>query len=139
MGPRPAWQPMSLDRSATLLWEPCVDCPVARIAVVSTIILLITAGGVEGCEVLPNRMRCFLGLRPGNRPITGDPLLLVHIRLDQARIDRKPFAANQPDRDAPRHHALEYPAQGIALTETLVPRTAEHGMVRDLVFDTELA
>jgi hypothetical protein len=44
------------------------------------------------------------------RLIAGDPLLPVHIRLDQARIDRERFAPNQPGRDAHRHHTLEYPA-----------------------------
>jgi hypothetical protein len=49
---------------------------------------------------------CLLCLRPSNRLVTGCPLLLVHIRLNQARIDRKRFAANQPSRDAHRHQAL---------------------------------
>jgi hypothetical protein len=71
--------------------------------------------------------------------VAGNPLLLVHIRLDQARIDRERFPANEPGCDAHCHHALEHPAQGIALTETFMPRTAEHRMVGDLVLDAELA
>src|SRR5262249_9795562 len=82
----------------------------ARTAVIAAATPLIPAGGIEDREVLANRTRCLLGLRPGNRLIAGRPLLLVHVCLDQARIDRKPFAANQPNRDALRHHALEHPA-----------------------------
>ena len=37
-------------------------------------------------------------------------LLLVHIRFDQARIDRKTLATNQTSRNALRHHALKYPS-----------------------------
>ena len=110
-----------------------------RAAAVSTAILLFTAGGIESGEILSNRMGCFLRLRPGNRLVTGHPLLLIHIRLDQARIDRECFAANKPSRDAHRHYALEHAAQGIALTKTLVPRTAEHRMIGDIVLDPELA
>ena len=84
-------------------------------------------------------MGCLLCLRPSNRLVTGCPLLLVHVRLNQARIDRKRFAANQPSRDAHRHHTLEHSAQGIALTEALVPRTAEDRMIGNLVLDAELA
>jgi hypothetical protein len=53
-------------------------------------------------------------------------LLLVHIGLDQARIDRKRFAAHAPSRDAHGHHALKHPPQSIALTEAFVPGSAEH-------------
>jgi hypothetical protein len=42
-----------------------------------------------------------------NRLIARQALLLGHVCPDQARIDRKPFAANQPSRDALRHRALE--------------------------------
>jgi hypothetical protein len=46
---------------------------------------------------------------------TLNPLLLVHIRFDQARIDRKPIASNQPSCDAHRNNTLKHTAQGIAL------------------------
>ena len=104
----------------------------ARTATVSATTLLIAAGSIEGREVLANRMGCLLCLRPAHRLVAGNPLLLVHIRLDQARIDRERFAANQPGRDAHRHHALEHPAQGIALAEAFMPGTAEHRMIGDL-------
>jgi hypothetical protein len=53
-------------------------------------------------------------------------LLLIHIGLDQARIDRKCFAANQVGRDALRHHTLKNLAQGITRAKALMPGTAEH-------------
>jgi len=49
------------------------------------------------------------------------------------------LAPNQPGRNAHRHHTLKDPAQGIALSETFATRTAEYGVVRYFVFDTELA
>ena len=104
---------------------------VARTATVSTAIL-ITAGGIEGREILANRMGCLLRLRPGDRLVARNPLLLVHIRLDQARIDRERFAADQPGRDTHRHHALEHPSQSIALTKAFVPSAAEHRMIGNL-------
>ncbi|MEA2919218.1 MAG: hypothetical protein QOJ15_11299 [Bradyrhizobium sp.] len=64
---------------------------------------------------------------------------LVHIRLDQARIDRKRFAADQPRRDTRHHHALKYPPQGITLTKALMPCAAEHRMIGNPVLDVELA
>jgi hypothetical protein len=71
----------------------------ARTAVISDATLLFfTAGGVEDGEILANRTGCLLGLRPGDRLIAGQPLLLGRVCPDQARIDRKPFAANQPSR-----------------------------------------
>src|SRR6266567_397286 len=118
MGPRPVWQPMSpADRSTRLLWEVCAECR----------------------EVLSNRMGCFLHLRPGDWLVTGYSLLLVHIRLDQARIDRERFTADQPSRDAHRHYALKHPPQSITLSKALVPRAAEHRMIGDCVLDAEFA
>src|SRR5262249_61600671 len=100
--------------------------------------ILIAASRVESREVLANCTQCLLGLRPGNRLIARRPLLLVHVCLDQARIDRKPPASNQPSRDALRHHALKHPAQGVALAKALVPCAADHRMVGDTVLDAEL-
>src|SRR6266446_4316541 len=98
----------------------------------------MAAGGIESREVLANRTGCLLRLRPVHRLVARNPLLLVHIRLDQARVDRERFAANKPCRDAHCHHALEYPTQGVALAEAFVPSPAEHRMIGDLIFDTEL-
>jgi len=97
----------------------------AHTAVVSAVLLII-AGAIQSQEVLANRTGCLLGLRPGNGLIARRSLLLVHVCLDQARIDRNPFAANQPSRDALRHHALKNPPQGVALAKAFMPCAAEH-------------
>jgi len=84
-------------------------------------------------------MRRFLCVRPAHWLVAGNPLLLVYVRLDQTCIDRKRFAANKSGRDAHRHHALEHPPQGIALTEAFMPGSAEHRMIGNLILNTELA
>jgi len=112
---------------------------IRRSAIPTAIALIFAAGSIESSEVFPNRMRCFLTLRPGNRLVAAEPLLLVHICLDQARINRERFATNKPSRNACRHHTLEHPAQGVALTKAIMPRTAEHRMIGYPVLDTELA
>ena len=73
---------------------------------------------------LAYRWFCQLGIE--DRIPAGHPLLLVHVRPDQAGIDRKSFAANQSSRDALRHHALKYTAQCIAFAKALVPGTVKH-------------
>src|SRR5262249_100054 len=108
-------------------------------AIPAAITLIFTAGGIESSEVFPNRMRCFLTLRPGNRLVAGEPLLLVHVCLDQARLNHAPFATNNPGREACRDQTRQRPAQGVARTEALMPRTAEHRMIGTPFLDTELA
>src|SRR5262249_43696161 len=92
----------------------------------ATVTLFIPAGSIEDREVLANRTGCLLRLRPGNRLIARQPLLLGCVCLDQARIDRKPLAADQPGRDALRYHAFENLPQGVALAKAFMPRAAEH-------------
>jgi len=111
----------------------------ARAATMSTIALPITVAGIEGRKVFSNGTGCLLSLRPGNRLVARSPLGLVHIRLDQARIDRKRLAANKPGSNAYRHHALEYSPQSVTLTKALVTRAAEYRMIGNLVLDAELA
>ena len=94
--------------------------------------MFLDAGGIEGREVFSNGTGCLLHPRPGNRLVAGKTLILVHIRLDQARIDRKCLAAAKPGYDAHRHHALEHSPQSIALAKALVPRAAEHRMIGNL-------
>src|ERR1700742_188307 len=84
-------------------------------------------------------MGCLLCLWPCNRLVAGDPLLLVYIRLDQARIDRERFGPHQPGRNALCHDILEAPTQGVALPEAFVPRTTEHRVIGDPVLNAELA
>src|SRR6266542_3500561 len=69
----------------------------------------------------------------------GQAIGWLPIRLDQARIDRERFTADQPSRDAHRHYALKHPPQSITLSKALVPRAAEHRMIGDCVLDPELA
>src|SRR5215467_5523813 len=104
---------------------------------VSTAILVATSG-IEGCKILTNRIGSLIRLRPCKRLIAGDPLLLVHIRLDQARVDRERLAPHQPSRDTHRHHTFEHPTQGIALAEAFASRTAKYRVIGNLVFNTEL-
>ena len=111
----------------------------ARTTTVSISTSLIAAGGIESRQVFANRSRRLLRLWPSDRLVARHPLFPAHIRLDQARIDRECFTAYQSGGDAPRHHLLEHSAQGIALAEALVPRTAEHRMIGDFVLDAELA
>src|SRR5437867_12600424 len=84
-------------------------------------------------------MGCFLSLRPSGWRVARNPLLPIHVRFDQACINRKSFAADQASRDACRHHALEHTSKGTALPKALPPGTAEHRMVGDAVLDAELA
>ncbi len=50
--------------------------------------------------------------------------LLVGIRRDQARIHRKPFAADQAFLDRPPHHHLKELAEQIALAEAAMMGTS---------------
>jgi hypothetical protein len=81
----------------------------ARSATISTKIL-VAARGIEGRKLLANRLGCHLCPRPCKRLIARNPFLPIHVRLDQARIDRERLASNQPGRNAHRHHTLEHPA-----------------------------
>src|SRR5262245_9255970 len=65
--------------------------------------------------------------------------LLVRVRHDQAGIDRKPFAADKPCRDARLHHTLKDTAENLTVAKPLIASTRERGMIRDLVFDREPA
>ena len=109
-GRPPAWRPTPpADRLARLPSEACVYC---------------RHHSTRHCldRHLPHRSWWYLkpldthephGMPPrhaaGNWLIAGRPFLLVHISLDQAGVDRKSFAANQPDADALRHHTFKNP------------------------------
>ena len=68
-----------------------------------------------------------------------DRTLLVGVRRNQARIDRKPFAANQTGPDARADDTLEHTAKNIAVAEAVIAGTRERRVVGDLVLDAELA
>src|SRR5215510_10384650 len=140
MGQRPAAQPMPpADRSTRLLWVAYVDSRRRANCHCRCLPFFIIVSRIENSEIFANGTRCLLRLRPDDRLISGHTLGLVHICLDQARIDRKRFTADQPRRDTRRHHTLKYPPQGITLTKALMPCAAEHRMIGNAVLDVELA
>ena len=65
--------------------------------------------------------------------------LLVGIGLDQAGIDRKAFAADQPLVHAAPHHRLEQVAEEIALAKAAMAVLGEGGVVRHLALQAEAA
>ena len=67
------------------------------------------------------------------------PFLPVGVRLDQAGIDRKAFAANQPLRDAALQDRLKDAPQKIALAETAMPVLREGGVIGDIAVEPEPA
>jgi hypothetical protein len=73
-------------------------------------ILRTVLGGIQSRQILADRTGRFLCLRPTNWLIARRPLLFVHVRPDQARINRKSLAANQASGNALRHDVLKYPA-----------------------------
>jgi hypothetical protein len=75
----------------------------ARIATVAVSLFFIIVSRIESSEIFANGTRCLLRLWPDDRLISGHTPGRVHIRLDQARIDQKRFAADQPRRDTRRH------------------------------------
>ncbi len=64
---------------------------------------------------------------------------LVGIGLDQARVHREPFAANELLLDAIRHNMLEQVTQQIALAKAFIAGTRKRGMIGPLVFEAEPA
>jgi hypothetical protein len=66
-------------------------------------------------------------------------LLAVGVRLDQAGIDRKAFAANRTVCDAALQDRLKDAPQEIALAETAMPVLREGGMIVDIAVESEPA
>ena len=69
----------------------------------------------------------------------GCGVLLIGVRLDQAGIRRKALAADQPLRDAARHHRFKEMAQQITVAETTVAVFGKGGMIRHAVCQIETA
>ena len=85
---------------------------------------------IEGCKILFHRAACGTLLVPlGSR----DRTLLVGVRHDQAGIDGKPFAADQPCRNARFHDMLEDTAQNVTVTEPLIAGARERRVIRDSI------
>jgi len=68
-----------------------------------------------------------------------DRSLLVGVRRNQARIDRKPFTANQVGGNAGLNNALKHPPECIALPEPLMTGTGKYRVIWDFVFGREPA
>ena len=139
MGPRPAWRPMlPADRSPRLLWAglpdwpPPLDLPPPPSPFSSSPRAASRAARYSQPQRMPPPPSA------NYRLVASYSLLLVNISLDQARIDRE-ARPDKPGRDAPRHHALEHPPQGIAVAKAFVPGAAKHRMIGNLIFDTQLA
>jgi hypothetical protein len=65
--------------------------------------------------------------------------LLMRSRQVSPSKNRAVRNPNQPGRDALRHHVLKYFPQGIALAKALMPRTAKHRMIGNVILNAELA
>src|ERR1700733_3800802 len=91
---------------------------------------------VEYGQILLNGPACSFRRKPF--PAL-DALLAVGVRLDQAGIDRKAFAANQTLRDAALQDHLKDAPQKIALAETAMPVLRKGGMIGDVAVESEPA
>src|SRR6476660_9428962 len=92
---------------------------------------------VEGREILRDCARCLFWIGPIDGLVTRHAFPLIDVRLDQAGVDRERLAADQTDRNAGGHHALEHASEYLALAEALVPGAREDRMVRDLVLNAQ--
>jgi hypothetical protein len=72
-------------------------------------------------------------------PLALDALLPVGVRLDEAGINRKAFAADQALFNAALQDCLKDAPQEIALAETAVPVLREGGMIGDIAVEPEPA
>jgi hypothetical protein len=102
------------------------------------------AGGAEGrivqCrQIRTDSLSCIRAKVIGVPLVAGNRALLVGIRRDQARIDGKAFATDQPLAQAAFHHRLEQMPQDIALPETAVPVAREGRMVGHLAVQPQTA
>ena len=61
--------------------------------------------------------------------------LLVGVSRNQACVDRKPFATDQPSRNTCLYNTLEDLAEDVAVTEALIAGPRERRMIGDLVLD----
>src|SRR5258706_5182018 len=64
---------------------------------------------------------------------------VVGFRHDEARIDSKLLATDQPDRNTCLNDTLKDPAENVVVTEPLIAGPRERRMVRNLVFDAQAA
>ena len=65
--------------------------------------------------------------------------LLVGVSRNQACVDRKPFATDQPSPNTCLNNTLENLAEDVAVTKAFIAGARERRMIRDLVFDAQAA
>ena len=94
---------------------------------------------VEGGEILLHRPAGGFGIALLVPLFARDRALTVGVGLDQAGIDREALAADQTGLDAGPHDALEDAAEEIALAKALVAGTGEGGVIRDRIFQAQVA
>ena len=92
------------------------------------------SGIVEDSQILVDRSAG--GLR-WKSLVTFDPPLSIGIGLDQARVDRKSFAPDQPLLDAAAQDALEHATEEIALPEAAMPVLGKRRVIRHHPIQTE--
>ena len=92
-------------------------------------------GIIEGGEIFLDRATG----RLWRQACTSDPRALADVRPDQAGVDGKAFATDQPFVDAALQHGLEQPPQQIALPETAVRVLREGRVIRHLAFEPQTA
>jgi len=64
-----------------------------------------------------------------------DRATFVGISLDQARVHRKAFTADEAGRDTGSYHALKHATENIMIVKTFVACTREHRVVWDFVLN----
>ena len=65
--------------------------------------------------------------------------MLIGIGLDQARIDREAFATHKAGRNARLDDPFEYTTEYFSLAEAFIAGTRKCRMIRDSIFDAQLA
>jgi hypothetical protein len=97
------------------------------------------SGIIECVEILLHRAPCLGHRLPVDRLRPFSRALPVGIGPDQARIDRKAFAADQSFLDTAAHRRLEQLAQQIAVAEAAMPVLGEGRVVRNVALQPEPA
>src|SRR3989440_11352165 len=90
---------------------------------------------VEGCHILLHSSACGLRIALLDPLRAGDRPLLVGVRRDKARIDRKLLATDQSRRNTCLNDTLKDPANNVVVTEPLIAGPRERPLVRNVVFE----
>src|SRR6185437_3443087 len=93
-------------------------------------------GIIKNSEVLVDCSTRSLRWKP---LIAFDPFLPIGIRLDQARVNSEPFAADQTLPDTAAQDSRERATEKVALSEAAVPVLRERRVIRDRPVQTQPA